>query len=153
MKNAFLLALGEYGIKEIIGDKHHPRIIAYFEAVGHSWVNTDETAWCAAFVGWVLRISGLPYLKKLNARAYLSWGEETTKPKMGDLAIFWRGTPDSGQGHIGFFVRQEGRFVWILGGNQANEINIQKTSIDRLLGYRTYKVSNIGKFIQYITKK
>lgn len=133
----FELALREYGTQEILGGQHNPRILEYFEKVGHDWVQDDETAWCAAFVGWCLESAGIPSTKKLNAQSYMKWGKVSLRPKLGDLVVFWRITPTSGFGHVGFLIRVNGSYIWVLGGNQENGVCITKYPTRQLLGFRT----------------
>ncbi len=124
------------GTDEIRGSKHNPVILEYFDAVGHGWVKDDETPWCAAFVGAVLEEAGHKGTGSLAARSYLNWGHKVTRPKYGDLVVFWRGTKDGWQGHVGFYVRETKEYVYCLGGNQKNSVNVSRYSKDRILGYR-----------------
>jgi uncharacterized protein (TIGR02594 family) len=120
-------------------DGHNPKVLQYFKDVGHAWVKDDETAWCAAFVGAMLKRAGSAHTGKLNARSYLDWGEEVEhldEAAEGDIAVFWRGSPDSWQGHVGFYVRHDETYVYVLGGNQGNQVNIRPYKRDRLLGIR-----------------
>lgn len=134
---AYKLAQADMGTVEW-KDGHNPKVLKYFADVGHDWVKDDETAWCAAFVGAMLKRSGLPHTGKLNARSYLDWGDEVAlgSAKEGDIVVFWRGKPDGWQGHVGFFVRRAGTHIEVLGGNQKNSVNIQRYPADRLLGVR-----------------
>ena len=125
------------GTDEIKGSTHNPVILEYFDAVGHGWVRDDETPWCAAFVGAVLHEAGYKGTGSLAARSYLNWGKKVNRPKYGDLVVFWRGKKDGWQGHVGFVVREDKNYVWCLGGNQSNSVNVQKYSKSRVLGYRT----------------
>ena len=126
------------GTKEIAGSTHNPKVVKMFAAVGHDWVKDDETAWCAAFVGFVLKQCNLPYTGKLNARSYLDIGEpvaiEDAVP--GDVVIFSRGNPSGWQGHVAFYVSHTDTHVNVLGGNQSNAVNIKPYSRSRLLGVR-----------------
>lgn len=135
---AYQLARADIGTWEY-QDGHNPKVVQYFADVGHGWVKDDETAWCAAFVGAMLKRAGMAHTGKLNARSYLSWGDEVPldAAKEGDIVVFWRGSPDSWQGHVGFFVRKEGNQIVVLGGNQANQVNERAYPTSRLLGVRT----------------
>lgn len=139
MNKAFEIALSLYGEKEIKGNKHNPVIVNWFKELGHGWVNDDETAYCAAFMGYCLEKAGIESTKKLNARSYLEWGTPTKTPSIGDVVVFWRGNKDGWQGHVGFFVRATGDDIYVLGGNQSDMVNIQAYPKSRLLGYRTVK--------------
>ena len=134
---AYQLARADEGTWEY-ADGHNPKILQYFADVGHGWVKDDETAWCAAFVGAMLKRAGMPQTGKLNARSYLDWGDEVALDgaQEGDIVVFWRGTPDGWQGHVGFFVRRAGVSIEVLGGNQANQVNVKRYPVDRLLGVR-----------------
>ena len=136
MNKAFEIARGEYGQREIPGRKHNPKILEYFKKVGHSWVHDDETAWCAAFVGWCLEMAGITSTRKLNARSYLKWGKKLLIPKKGCLVIFWRGSKWGWQGHVGFYEGETVSHIKVLGGNQSDGVNIQEYPRYQFLGYR-----------------
>lgn len=125
-----------HGTKEIPGKAHNSKIVNMFSKVGFSGVKDDETAWCAAFTGAVLKEAGLPYLKTLTARDYLQYGKKLNKPKEGAIVVFWRGRRDGWQGHVGFVTLWDKDYVWCLGGNQSNKVNVQKFPRSRVLGFR-----------------
>ena len=140
MTNKILEMAGGYvGETEIAGAKHNPKILAMYKKSGAAWVEDDETPWCAAFVGAVLKDAGIKGTMKLNARSYLDWGEEVTKPEAGDVVIFWRGKKDGWQGHVAFFVRFDGDKIVVLGGNQGDAVSIKSYAGSRWLGYRRAK--------------
>jgi uncharacterized protein (TIGR02594 family) len=87
MNKAFLVGVSQLGVKGTLGSSHNPQILKYFRDIGHEWVKDDETAWCAAYINWCLLRAGLPHTGKLNARSFLKYGDETTKPVLGDLAV------------------------------------------------------------------
>ncbi len=138
--NAYELAKEEVGTVEWAkGD--NPKVIQYFKDAGHPEVSTDATAWCAAFVGAMLARSGVKPTGKLNARSYLDWGVpvERKDAKPGDVVIFERGT--GWQGHVGFFVKDEGALIKTLGGNQSDAVNIKGQQAAKLLGIRRAPVA------------
>jgi uncharacterized protein (TIGR02594 family) len=130
------IALKEYGVKEILGSNDNTRILNYFKEIGHSWVKNDETAWCSAFANWVALKSGCKTSGKLNARSWLEVGSKTESPKIGDIVVFWRESKTSWKGHVGFFIKETDKHIYVLGGNQNNEVNITPYRKDRLLEYR-----------------
>lgn len=135
---AILDAAGAFlGEKEWPGARHNPRILAMFEAVGHDG-QSDETPWCAAFVGAVLAQLGLPHTGKLNARSYSTYGQavRTEGARPGDVVVLWRGSRDSWQGHVGFFVAFQGDQVILRGGNQGNAVTDAPYPIDRIVAIR-----------------
>ena len=125
------------GLKEIPGDQNHPDILAMYARVGHGWVEHDEVAWCAAFVGSCLEQAGERSTRSLTARSYLDWGVpvELSDAREGDIVVLSRGT-SSWQGHVGFYVDSKGRDIEVLGGNQSNAVSIASYARDRLLGIR-----------------
>jgi uncharacterized protein (TIGR02594 family) len=137
MPTAYELARKEIGTFEW-ADGSNPKVIQYFADAGHPEVVDDDVAWCAAFVGAMMQRAGSPKTGKLNARSYQNWGEEVplSAAKEGDVVIFWRGSPDSWKGHVGFFVRREGDQLIVLGGNQRNQVCESKYGVDRLLSVR-----------------
>ena len=134
---AYKLAEADVGTLELAkGD--NPKILKYFADVGHSWVKHDETAWCAAFVGAMLKRAGMPHTGKLNARSYLDWGNAIAleDAREGDIVVFWRGSRDGAEGHVGFYAGQIGDMILVLGGNQKNQVRFDTYPKDRLLGVR-----------------
>lgn len=136
MKKVYDLARLEIGTYEW-AEGSNPRVDAYFDDVGYPSM-TDETAWCAAFVGAMLKRCGLPHTGKLTARSYLDWGKpvDLSKAEPGDIVVLWRGSPTSWQGHVGFFDRKADGNVYLLGGNQRDQVNVSGYSIDRVLSVR-----------------
>jgi surface antigen len=53
------------------------------------------------------------------------------------LVVFWRGSRDGWQGHVGFIsgVNSDGS-LQVLGGNQGNSVNITRFDRSRVLAYR-----------------
>lgn len=136
MKKVFDLARLEIGTYEW-AEGSNPRVDAYFDDVGYPSM-TDDTAWCAAFVGAMLKRCGYPHTGKLTARSYLDWGKpvDLSKAEPGDIVVLWRGSPTSWQGHVGFYDRQADGNVYLLGGNQRDQVNVTGYSIDRVLSVR-----------------
>lgn len=130
------IAFAEIGTKGITGEEHNKRIIQYFNEIGHAWVKNDETAWCAAFLSWVFQKTTGEKLSNISARSFLAVGKSTVKPELGDIAVFWRESPESWKGHVGIYLSQADEYVYVLGGNQANEVTVAKVAKKQLLGYR-----------------
>jgi uncharacterized protein (TIGR02594 family) len=112
-------AFSKLGLKEISGPRHERQIIAMYEACGHN-VTNDETAWCAAFVGWCLREAGLPNTRSLMARSYVKYGRKLDHRRIvprGSIAVWPRGKPPSG--HVNFVLSDNGTTLTCIGGNQS----------------------------------
>jgi len=136
MNKAFEFALSQFGISETSGLVHNPEVLKYFKEIGHKWVETDETAWCSAFVNWCCKKAKLPYSGALNARSWLKIGRRVKEPKIGDIVVLWREKRNSWKGHVGFFVRETENHIYILGGNQSNMVRVTQYPKNRLLQYR-----------------
>jgi uncharacterized protein (TIGR02594 family) len=134
----FKIALAYLGTKEIYGREHNNVVVNFFKrVVGKAY--SDETAWCAAFVGSCLVESGLASTKALNARSYTHWGEIVKKPRRGDVLVFWRESPKSWKGHVGFYYGETEKDYIVLGGNQNNAVSLKKYPKSRLLGIRRHE--------------
>lgn len=134
----YAIAQTYIGTKEAPGPANNPVIMGMYSTVGHDWVEHDAVAWCAAFTGHCIERSGLRSTRKLNARSYLDWGipVDLADAQEGDVVIFSRGDPSGWQGHVGFFVDTVGASIEVLGGNQADAVNVKRYSNARLLGVR-----------------
>lgn len=130
------LALSQYGVKEIPGEKDNPVIVNYFNEIGQKWVKDDETAWCSAFVNYCCKKTGYPMSGELNARSWLEVGKEASTPKLGDIVVFWRTNRDSWKGHVGFYIGENDYYIFVLGGNQDNMVCVAEYPKYRLLQYR-----------------
>ena len=135
--NLINIALSQYGIKEITGKQDNPEVLKYFNEIGFNGkLLKDETSWCSAFVNWVALKAKVERTNKLNARSWLNVGLEVTAPEMGDVVIFWRESKESWKGHVGFFIRATDNWIYVLGGNQNNQVKISAYPKNRLLAYR-----------------
>jgi uncharacterized protein (TIGR02594 family) len=133
----FDIARSYIGTTEGPGPADNPVIMEMYASVGHDWVEHDSVAWCAAFVGHCLERAGIRSTRKLTARSYLDWGVpvEVTDAQQGDIGIIPRGS-SSWQGHVFFIDRIEGPWVWGLGGNQDDAVNVKRYPVSKLLGVR-----------------
>ena len=138
------IALSQYGVTEIVGKEHNPIVLNYFKEIGHIWVTTDETAWCSAFINWVALKAKVERSNKLTARSWLQVGTEIKEPKLNDVVVFWRSEKSSWKGHVGLFISysEDKKYIYVLGGNQNNQVNIKKYPVYRLLGFRRLSAIN-----------
>ena len=133
----FNIARSYIGTEEGPGPADNPIIIEMYASVGHDWVEHDSVAWCAAFVGHCLERAGIRSTRKLTARSYLDWGVpvDVADAQQGDIGVIPRGS-SSWQGHVFFIDRIEGQWVWGLGGNQDDAVNVKCYPVSKLLGVR-----------------
>lgn len=136
MPKYFEIALQEVGQLEVVGLANNPRIVEYFAKLGYPHT-PDEVSWCAAFVGYCLEMASVASTKLLNARSYLKWGHPTSTPKVGDIVVFWRISPQSAFGHVAFYLGTRNGYVYTWGGNQADTVGEGKYPVSQVIGYRT----------------
>jgi len=132
-KNWIEIANNELGVSEVKGSDSNPRILEYHKTtLLHA--TSDEVPWCGSFMNWVMLQAGFKGTCSAAARSWETWGDALKKPQYGCIVVLKRGT--GSQGHVGFYVGEEGRFVKILGGNQGDKVSIENFSKDKVISYR-----------------
>lgn len=124
--------------KEISGEKSNPNIMSVYTAVDgleKMKLNDDLVPWCAAFVNKMIQDCGGKGTRSAMARSFLDWGIPSDG-KIGDIVIIKRGDSQI-FGHVGFVYNIDKDYVYILGGNQSNDVNVSKYSKLKVLRYRT----------------
>lgn len=133
-------ALKHYGLSEIIGSPSNERILAMVKAMGYPF-KSEEIPWCGTFLAYCCHAAGVTYPDMAyRAQNWMNWGREVPveEVQIGDVVILWRDSPTSGSGHVALFMSfMEGRRqIYLLGGNQSNQVNISPFLADRVFGYR-----------------
>ena len=125
-------AYQEVGVKEVPGLRHNPRILDY-HATTTLKATTDEVPWCSSFVNWCMVQAGYTPTRSAAALSWASWGQQIDDPVPGCLVV----TKRKGGGHVGFFIRRDVDYVWMLGGNQSDEVRISmfKASTRPIVAY------------------
>lgn len=124
------------GLKEIAGRQHNPAILRWWTLIRAPFAD-DETPWCAGFVGGILESVGIKSSRSASARSYSRWGQPLRKPILGCVVVFWRGSPTSYTGHVGFVVGTDANDnLMVLGGNQGDAVNIKPFDRARALDFR-----------------
>lgn len=131
---AYEIAKGEIGTKEVHGDPDNQRIVEYHQATSLK-ATDDETPWCSSFVNWCFKQVGIPGTGSAAARSWLKWGMTVDIPQEGDLVIFRRGSSPTA-GHVAFFVKSQGTLVYVLGGNQSDQVKVSAYKRSDVIGYR-----------------
>lgn len=115
-------ARSKLGQGEIVGSKHNPWIVGFWQRLGAKWFNDDETPWCGGFVAWCLDDAGLTYPKEFpRAASFRTYGDPCT-PQLGAIGVKAR----KGGNHVFFIVGEtpDKRYYKALGGNQGNAVTI-----------------------------
>ena len=124
------IAESELGVNE----RDNPEMIrAFHKTVGI--VGGAEVPWCSSFMSYCFEHAGYGGPRTAWARDWLAFGYETNEPKKGDVCIFSRNIT---QGHVGFFIKEDKDYIWILSGNCDNKVKIKPYPRSNLLGIRTY---------------
>ena len=124
---------------EVAGSGSNPLIDALWDEIGYQHEQySDGTAWCAVFVGAILKRSGLQYLVTAQSRNYESYGtkvegatihDQLNNAVRGDIVTMYRQGEASGYGHVGFYVSHTATHVTLLGGNQSDTLKVSQYSI------------------------
>lgn len=111
---------------------------------GLAGYGAEHDPWCSIFLGAAFRAVGVP-ITGLNAMAQsvitAPSFAKIDSPRIGCVAVFWRGTPTSGTGHVGFWVGQADNtgHINVLGGNENDQVMIESLPTSGatmgLLGY------------------
>lgn len=133
------------GTAGVPGSRHSPVIMGWAawlkRRLGIGYAH-DEIPWCGLFAAYVIATSlpggGIP-ANPLRARNWLSYGKAIPAPIPGAILIFTRGRSKE-TGHVGFCAGVTPTEYRVLGGNQANAVNIMPIPVDSreyvLLGCR-----------------
>jgi uncharacterized protein (TIGR02594 family) len=144
--SAYDVAHRYVGCAEVFGaTKSNPAILAMLQ-LDQKWPDGDHVPWCSAFVNHIAWLLDLPRSEDLRARSWLAVGEPVDLADAvvgGDVVIFSRGrAPQPGPevlnapGHVGFFAGETDGYIYVLGGNQSDAVNIGRYPAKRLLGVR-----------------
>jgi uncharacterized protein (TIGR02594 family) len=101
---------------------NNPNINHLYKNVGFN-ISGDQTAWCAAFVGSVLKDNCYKFNKSLAAGSYTGYGNPIgiNDAQKGDIIVFNR---DGGTGHVAFYHSPGPTpgTIYVVGGNQSNNV-------------------------------
>jgi uncharacterized protein (TIGR02594 family) len=120
------------GIKEVVGPKHNPVILKWWQDAGHPEIIEDETAWCSGSMCSAAKEAELPFPPpnvNAAARSWLTMGKgvELENAEPGDVVVWPRGN-SSWQGHVNMIrhVKRDGSKVMVrcIGGNQSNAVTL-----------------------------
>ena len=123
------------GVAQYPTGRSNPRITEY-----HADTNIrgfdDKASWCSSYVNWCLTQTGIVGTNSALARSWLDWGEALDAPIPGCIAVLHRDDPSSWKGHVGFYLRHDERYVYLLGGNQLEAVREHFYPVGSVLGYR-----------------
>jgi len=129
------IARRQLGVKEVAGPANNPRVIDYLKTTTiDAKAYNDSTAWCSAFVNWVVIQGGLNGTNSAAASSWRRWGENASGPAFGAIAVIHH---SDGSGHVGFVVgvTTSGRVI-LLGGNQRDSVRYSVFGTSNIVSYR-----------------
>lgn len=155
---AYQIAHNFIGVKEVQGAVHNPLVVAMHQVgTGLPWVKDDETPWCSSFVNFICFCLGIHRSKSPRARSWLNIG---TRVEIKDATVGWdivilkRGSGEqpgpevlNAPGHVGFFAGFNQGKVYLLAGNQDDQVSIKAFPMNQILGIR--RLSNQPVQCQY----
>lgn len=132
-RTAVRAALTQVGVREV-GNNGGRRLVMYRRAVtGPGEDPRAREPWCADFVSWAWKRSGIPlgfggqgsdYVPELVAWARLTrrwnWARDGYRPRPGDLVVFRSG--GSRQGHIGMVTKVGRGRIYTVEGNLKDRV-------------------------------
>lgn len=137
------IAKGELGVKEAAGKRNNPRVLQYHAVSGG--FSEDSVPWCGSFVNFVMLKAGYKGPKyPARAKSWLNFGKSSGEPILGSIAVKSR----KGGGHVCFVLGKDksGKYLYCLGGNQSDAVNIKKYPKNVFLDFRvpiSYDLSNV----------
>lgn len=132
-----------FGVLELRGPDDNPSIIKWASELGISdTYNDDAIPWCGLFVAIVVKRTGrTPVAQPLWARNWAKFGVVSTASSLGDILVFKRGNG----GHVGFYVGHDSTSYHVLGGNQADSVNVMRLEKSRCIAVRSPVYKNRPK--------
>ena len=128
-------AMAELRVRAFGPGASNPRITEYHEGTNIAGYD-DKASWCSSFVNWSLAKVGIQGTSSALARSWLTWGVPLEEPIVGCVTVLWREDPSSWKGHVGFFQRIEDEFIYLLGGNQLEEVRVHRYPLSTVLAHR-----------------
>jgi uncharacterized protein (TIGR02594 family) len=131
-------AQGEIGQREVAGRASNPRIMQYRTIANIPLAGDDGgVPWCAIFVNAALASAGVQGSGSGMARSFERSRHfvRLRAPVPGCIMTYWRGSPQSGSGHVKIYVgKQRGQMIAI-GANENDSVRISPAATNRLTGY------------------
>ena len=129
------------GTREVPGGNNNPVIMTWGNRLGARILGiaytADSVPWCGLFAAWCVHEAGhMPPPIAIRAKQWAKFGTPLPldrTPPLGAIAVFER----TGGGHVGFVesVYPNGDLD-ILGGNQADAVNVRRFPRARLIALR-----------------
>lgn len=133
----FKWSLREIGTREEPGNRG--AAIRRYVALSHC--GAEGEPWCAIFVNAALEANGIPGTRSPASQSFRSNAHfvSLAGPALGAIVVFWRNSIGSGLGHVGFYRGETESYVYTLGGNEGDMVQIEPMAKHgRSFGLRGY---------------
>jgi uncharacterized protein (TIGR02594 family) len=131
----YKLATQEIGTHEE-GDNSGAAIARYRQL---AQCGQDHDPWCAIFANAMFALCNppVPGTKSASSQSFRNNANfvKINGPALGAVTVFWRGSPKSGLGHVGFYRGETSGSVYVLGGNEGDMVQIEPMTKNQLIGY------------------
>lgn len=119
----FSWAAHELGTREE-PENRGPAIRRYI-ALAH--VGAEGEPWCAIFANAALESCGVQGSRSASSQSFRANPNfvQLSGPALGAIVVFYRGGRNSGQGHVGFYRGETANYVYALGGNEGDMVQIE----------------------------
>lgn len=137
----YLLCRSLIGTREALPNGRPNPVVQKMGEATKGWgpkFDCRKVPWCMIGVNWFRVQVGKASTDSAMARSptHSRLFQKIAEPFEGCLACLWRGAHNDGQtGHVGYYVKTVGAYVYVLGCNQSDGINIAKFHKSRVLGY------------------
>jgi uncharacterized protein (TIGR02594 family) len=133
----YAFAAAEIGHREIGNTNDGPEIQRYRQL---AQCGSPGDPWCAIFTNAMFALCQNPAVPGTGSASSQSFRAnakfvQLAGPALGAVVVFWRISPASGKGHVGFYYGETAQSVYVLGGNEGNMVQIAPMDKHQLLGY------------------
>lgn len=93
--------------------------------------------WCAIAMNAWLERAGVPGTRSASSQSFRHSNKfvQLHGPALGAIAVYWRGSKNSGLGHVGIYLGETATQVLTLGGNESDAVRKQFEPKSKLYGY------------------
>lgn len=120
------------------GTRAGDKLLDRFLNKGGAGLSSTEYAWCSRFIQRTAQAAGYDVGTATDmARSWLNVGKKLDKPEIGAVAVYPRGAPKSGLGHVGYVraINPDGT-IMMLSGNDKDSVRESRRPTSGALGFR-----------------
>lgn len=113
-------ALREIGQHEL-PENRGPVVRRY---IANGKCGSEGDPWCAIFVNAALEANGIKGTRSPSSQSFRHSPDfvKLAGPALGAIVVYWRISPNSGLGHVGFYASETAGYIETLGGNESDAV-------------------------------